>query len=362
MKNIRCLLSLVWLWAAFACVRYEEIHFEDVPRKLVVNAIASPEGLRAHVSKSALVTDNQTDFELPSAQVSVFVNKYYQGDMVLDDDPADSVNFRGQFILPGYTPQADEEIIIEASSDGFRTARGETRFPVPCRIERVDTTRLRPTTSPTAPDDSYRLRFHVRIADVPTDTTLCYRLFLNQVVTIERDGERWVYNTLASSAWESLYGLYYNYNPLGEYGGSTSIFAGIELRYEDSAFKSYGESGGLEQLDASYGLGTFVSDGVGEDQTIYFSVNPMMTSYRDDSTTVQVDYVVYLLSISEEYYNYFQSLRDYSFKLAGVEFGSLLESAASYGNVTDGLGLVASYQMDSVVIHMPFDTIPPRFP
>ena len=73
-----------------------------------------------------------------------------------------------------------------------------------------------------------------------------------------------------------------------------------------------------------------------------------------------MDFEIYLLAISDSYYHYLQLLRDYTVQLGTLDFGSLLEASSNYTNVNNGFGLVGAYQMDSLTIHMPCDSVYPQ--
>ena len=349
MKNGWIVLSCLCL--LLSCVRYEDFDLEVLPDRMVLNALASPDGVRAHISKSMMLTDENLDYILTGAVANVFVNNHFVGVMEANDEPYDSLHAAGQFRLD-YPLQVGDRIRIEASAENFDPVSSETRIPLECRIERVDTMVWKDDFSLYDRSDTLNLRAYVTLGEVRQDTACYYRLLVNRKMRLEKDGAVWVINSLNDGiVLGTSDGLYFN--------TSYSRYP-LLVDYEDLVFQMFDSNPALQAVNGSYGLGSFSSTSLPEDRTVRFSFSPIYYSYRDDSLSFDVDFEIYLLSISDEYYRYMQLLRDYSVQLGSVDFGSLLESAASYTNVNNGFGLVGAYQMDSVVFRMPLDTVCPK--
>lgn len=334
----------------FSCVRYEVIELEELPDRIVLNALASPEGIRANISKSVMLTDKDPDYRLTGAEANVFVNNAFVGSMRADDDLNDSVHVAGQFRLD-YPLRKDDRIRIEASAAGYEPVSGETRIPFECRIERVDTSMLVASASLWMEQDTFGIRAYVTLGEVRRDTACYYRLLVNRKMRIEKNGEVWDINSLSD---ENI--RYYDFSS----GSMSYSLYPLLVDYEDPVFQMTGDNPALQEVNGTYGLGTFSSLSLPDDRKVRLSFSPAYYSYRNDTLSFDVDYEIYLLAISEDYYHYLQLLRDYSVRLGTLDFGTLLEASANYTNVNNGFGLVGAYQMDSLTIHMPCDSVYPK--
>lgn len=334
----------------FSCVRYEVIELEELPDRIVLNALASPEGIRAHISKSVMLTDKDPDYLLTGADANVFVNNVYVGALQADDDPNDSVHVAGQFRLD-YPLQMDDRIRIEASAAGYDPVSSETRIPFECRIERVDTELIVTNASSWVNQDTLGMRAYVTLGEVRRDTACYYRLLVNRKIRLETNGRVWDFNSLKE---EDVF--FYD----STWGAVSYSFYPLLVDYEDPVFQMVGDNPALQEVNGTYGLGTFSSLSLPEDRKVRLSFSPVYSSYQNDTLSFNVDFEIYLLAISDSYYHYLQLLRDYSVRLGTLDFGSLLEASASYTNVNNGFGLVGAYQMDSLTIHMPCDSVYPQ--
>lgn len=324
---------------------------EVLPDRIVLNALASPDGIRAHLSKSMMLTDENPDYVLTGAEANVFVNNRFVGVLEVNDEPDDSLHAVGQFRLD-YPLRVDDRIRIEASAAGYDPVSSETRIPFACRIERVDTMMWEDDYSLYDRSDTLNIRAYVTLGEVRQDTACYYRLLVNRRMRLEKDGVTRVFNSLNDGIGLGTSDGVYYYTSYSRYP--------LLVDYEDLVFQMFDSNPALQAVNGSYGLGSFASTSLPENRTVRFSFSPIYYSYRDDSLSFDVDFEIYLLSISDEYYRYLQLLRDYSVQLGSVDFGSLLESAASYTNVNNGFGLVGAYQMDSVAFRMPLDTVCPK--
>lgn len=342
---LSCLCLLI------SCARYEKIELEELPDRIVLNALASPEGIRAHISKSVMLTDKDPDYLLTGAEASVFVNNAFVGNLRADDDPDDSIHVAGQFRLD-YPLQVDDQIRIEASAAGYEPVSSETRIPFECRIERVDTSMI----VGSAPiwwleQDTFGIRAYVTLGEVRRDTACYYRLFVNRKMRLETNGRVWDFSSLDDK----------NILDSGSSSGSVSYsYYPLSVDYEDPVFQMVGYNPALQEVNGTYGLGTFSSLSLPEDRKVRLSFSPAQFSYQNDTLSFDVDFEIYLLAISDDYYHYMQLLRDYAVQLGTLDFGSLLEASANFTNVNNGFGLVGAYQMDSLTIHMPYDSVYPK--
>lgn len=334
----------------FSCVRYEVIELEELPDRIVLNALASPEGIRAHISKSVMLTDKDPDYFLTGADANVFVNNVYVGALRADDDPNDSVHVAGQFRLD-YPLQMDDRIRIEASAAGYESVSSETRIPFECRIERVDTALIVSSAPSLMERDTFGMRAYVTLGEVRRDTACYYRLLVNRRMRLEMNGRVWDLNSLNE---EDI--LFYDFTS----GTVSYSFYPLLVDYEDAVFQMVGDNPALQEVNGTYGLGTFSGLSLPEDRKVRLSFLPVYSSYQNDTLSFDVDFEIYLLAISDSYYHYLQLLRDYTVQLGTLDFGSLLEASSNYTNVNNGFGLVGAYQMDSLTIHMPCDSVYPQ--
>ena len=142
-----------------SCVRDVEIDLEDLPDRIVLNASVCPgKEVRAHLSKTWFIMDSIPDFDLPDANVRVYINDKFQGFMRNDDILGDSISLPGQYVLPGCFVKQGDRLRIEADTDGYEPVSGETRIPGRARIYKVDTLSYRSSAY-----YAEHLRFSVKI-------------------------------------------------------------------------------------------------------------------------------------------------------------------------------------------------------
>ena len=317
-----------------SCVRDVEIDLEDLPDRIVLNASVCPgKEVRAHLSKTWFIMDSIPDFDLPDANVRVYINDKFQGFMRNDDIRGDSISLPGQYVLPGCFVKQGDRLRIEADTDGYEPVSGETRIPGRARIYKVDTLSYRSSAY-----YAEHLRFSVKIG-VETDSY--YRLIVEQILDF-RKGD----STRTVTSFRSL-------------DGYSWYYSGFSVDYEDPVFQSFGGSPITNQMDGRYCMGVFTGKDMTNTDAIKVSVSPVEYSYESDTLSRVVHYDVRLLSISEDYYRYMKIMRGYSITIGDANFGALIEPADTYSNVENGFGIVAGYQEDKSRITMRRDTVPP---
>lgn len=317
-----------------SCVRDVEIDLEDLPDRIVLNASVCPgKEVRAHLSKTWFIMDSIPDFDLPDANVRVYINDKFQGFMRNDDIRGDSISLPGQYVLPGCFVKQGDRLRIEADTDGYEPVSGETRIPGRARIYKVDTLSYRSSAY-----YAEHLRFSVKIG---VETDYYYRLIVEQILDF-RKGD----STRTVTSFRSL-------------DGYSWYYSGFSVDYEDPVFQSFGGSPITNQMDGRYCMGVFTGKDMTNTDAIKVSVSPVEYSYESDTLSRVVHYDVRLLSISEDYYRYMKIMRGYSITIGDANFGALIEPADTYSNVENGFGIVAGYQEDKSRITMPRDTVPP---
>lgn len=317
-----------------SCVRDVEIDLEDLPDRIVLNASVCPgKEVRAHLSKTWFIMDSIPDFDLPDANVRVYINDKFQGFMRNDDIRGDSISLPGQYVLPGCFVKQGDRLRIEADTDGYEPVSGETRIPGRARIYKVDTLSYRSSAY-----YAEHLRFSVKIG---VETDYYYRLIVEQILDF-RKGD----STRTVTSFRSL-------------DGYSWYYSGFSVDYEDPVFQSFGGSPITNQMDGRYCMGVFTGKDMTNTDAIKVSVSPVEYSYESDTLSRVVHYDVRLLSISEDYYRYMKIMRGYSITIGDANFGALIEPADTYSNVENGFGIVAGYQEDKLRITMPRDTVPP---
>ena len=317
-----------------SCVRDVEIDLEDLPDRIVLNASVCPgKEVRAHLSKTWFIMDSIPDFDLPDANVRVYINDKFQGFMRNDDIRGDSISLPGQYVLPGCFVKQGDRLRIEADTDGYEPVSGETRIPGRARIYKVDTLSYRSSAY-----YAEHLRFSVKIG---VETDYYYRLIVEQILDF-RKGD----STRTVTSFRSL-------------DGYSWYYSGFSVDYEDPVFQSFGGSPITNQMDGRYCMGVFTGKDMTNTDAIKVSVSPVEYSYESDTLSRVVHYDVRLLSISEDYYRYMKIMRGYSITIGDANFGALIEPADTYSNVENGFGIVAGYQEDKLRITMRRDTVPP---
>ena len=317
-----------------SCVRDVEIDLEDLPDRIVLNASVCPgKEVRAHLSKTWFIMDSIPDFDLPDANVRVYINDKFQGFMRNDDSRGDSISLPGQYVLPGCFVKQGDRLRIEADTDGYEPVSGETRIPGRARIYKVDTLSYRSSAY-----YAEHLRFSVKIG---VETDYYYRLIVEQILDF-RKGD----STRTVTSFRSL-------------DGYSWYYSGFSVDYEDPVFQSFGGSPITNQMDGRYCMGVFTGKDMTNTDAIKVSVSPVEYSYESDTLSRVVHYDVRLLSISEDYYRYMKIMRGYSITIGDANFGALIEPADTYSNVENGFGIVAGYQEDKSRITMRRDTVPP---
>ena len=317
-----------------SCVRDVEIDLEDLPDRIVLNASVCPgKEVRAHLSKTWFIMDSIPDFDLPDANVRVYINDKFQGFMRNDDIRGDSISLPGQYVLPGCFVKQGDRLRIEADTDGYEPVSGETRIPGRARIYKVDTLSYRSSAY-----YAEHLRFSVKIG---VETDYYYRLIVEQILDF-RKGD----STRTVTSFRSL-------------DGYSWYYSGFSVDYEDPVFQSFGGSPITNQMDGRYCMGFFTGKDMTNTDAIKVSVSPVEYSYESDTLSRVVHYDVRLLSISEDYYRYMKIMRGYSITIGDANFGALIEPADTYSNVENGFGIVAGYQEDKLRITMRRDTVPP---
>ena len=319
-----------------SCVRDVEIDLEDLPDRIVLNASVCPgKEVRAHLSKTWFIMDSIPDFDLPDANVRVYINDKFQGFMRNDDIRGDSISLPGQYVLPGCFVKQGDRLRIEADTDGYEPVSGETRIPGRARIYKVDTLSYRSSAY-----YAEHLRFSVKIG---VETDYYYRLIVEQILDF-RKGD----STRTVTSFRSL-------------DGYSWYYSGFSVDYEDPVFQSFGGSPITNQMDGRYCMGVFTGKDMTNTDAIKVSVSPVEYSYESDTLSRVVHYDVRLLSISEDYYRYMKIMRGYSITIGDANFGALIEPADTYSNVENGFGIVAGYQEDKLRITMRRDTVPPSW-
>ena len=317
-----------------SCVRDVEIDLEDLPDRIVLNGSVCPgKEVRAHLSKTWFIMDSIPDFDLPDANVRVYINDKFQGFMRNDDIRGDSISLPGQYVLPGCFVKQGDRLRIEADTDGYEPVSGETRIPGRARIYKVDTLSYRSSAY-----YAEHLRFSVKIG---VETDYYYRLIVEQILDF-RKGD----STRTVTSFRSL-------------DGYSWYYSGFSVDYEDPVFQSFGGSPITNQMDGRYCMGVFTGKDMTNTDAIKVSVSPVEYSYESDTLSRVVHYDVRLLSISEDYYRYMKIMRGYSITIGDANFGALIEPADTYSNVENGFGIVAGYQEDKSRITMRRDTVPP---
>lgn len=339
-------LPFVSLLFCLACTRDIVLKLDGPSSMLVLNASITPgQEVGAFLSKSWFLLDSVPEYALPDEEVEirVYVNDLFRGVMRHSDNPADTVEYKGQYKLPDCLVKAGDRVRLEAEASGFTSVSGETLIPALTEIVAVDTSSIL-----TSDYYSTRLRTYVTLKDNPSERNY-YRLVVERVVEYHKDD---------LVEWESSFCDSWG-EPSSVSGDSfmeSSSFSSFLLAYEDPVFQPGVPA--LEDYDGNYCRGVFTDDMFnGKEYTVTTSFFPDF-SYQTDSISAIVHYDLHLMSISEAYYNYLKMIRSFSISLGDAYLDGLLEPTATYSNVTDGFGVVTGYQISTRRITMPFGDPP----
>lgn len=339
-KSLFLLLSAIWFLFAVACTRDVVLKLDPVPPVLVLNAtMTSEKEISAFLSKSWFLLDSVPEYDLPDNGVSinVYVNDLFRGSMQRNDNLADSLELKGQYKLPDCYVKAGDRVRLEAEAPGFNPVIAETLIPEKVDIMAIDTV-----------SDQYKSLYktYLTMSDNPAERNY-YRLVMERI-TEYRKGDSVMWISQFNDNWRAP-------KVTGDRLDVGYYFSSFALSYDDPVFYSYIPL--PDDYNGAYNRGLFSDDLFnGKKYTVTVSFFPDK-SYVTDTMTVSVYYDVYLLSVSEDYYNYLKVINNYSFSL-GDAFWENMEPSATYSNVEGGFGVVTGYQVSTRRITMPVSDAP----
>lgn len=338
-KELFTLLPLLSLLFCMACTRDVELKIDRVSPVLVLNASITPDQeVAAFLSKSWFLMDSVPEYDLPETgvKINVYVNDQFRGAMSRSDNPVDSLEYKGQFKLPGCYVKTGDKVRLEAEAPGFDPVRGETLIPAETEIASIDTGRF-------IMSGSYDFRLYVTFKDKPSERNY-YRLIVERLIEYHKGDQ---------IMWKSSFCDNFG-RPLQDSGDqfdAPSPFP-FTLIYDDPVFQPGIPS--LEINDGIYCRGVFSDDMFdGEEYTVTSSFYPV-SSLQTDTVTAIVHYDIHLMSVSESYHNYLKVIRNFSISLGDAYVDGLLEPTETYSNVAGGFGIVTGYRVATRRITMPF--------
>lgn len=346
-KKLSIVLLLMQVILYASCMRDVVLELDSVPPVLVLNATVTPDSeVSAFLSKSWFLLDSVPEYDLPDKDVhiDVYVNGVLRGSMQRADNPADSIECKGQFKLPGCYVQAGDKVRMEAEASGFNPVSAETLIPEKTEIQSIDTVSfIKPGFY-----DYRNLRIYATLHDNASERNY-YRLVAERLIEVHKgDSVMWV-STLCDELFRDKV-----------YGDSIDMqkysFDYFILTYDDPVFQP--DIPSMDYYDGPYCRGIFTDDLFrGKEYAVTCAFTPDY-SFVTDSISVTVHYDFHLLSVSEAYYNYLKVIRNFSISLGDASLDGLLEPTATYSNVTDGFGVVTGYQKSTRRITMPVGSSP----
>lgn len=313
-------------------------HLRPAP-KLVVNSICTADSLvKVHVSRTWFHTDEQKNVTLTDAEVRLYVNDIYQGQLAFQEWGTD-LNYVNGY-LSGYRAAPGDRIRITASAPGFKQAEAETTVP---KANPVLDMRVEVKKDSTYQNGWYQIRkfetYHFEIQDDGTQDNFyqldCLR-GTPQLAILDNNDSIWTYFwdqvTLDYSA-DPVYDTHFT--SLDKIFGYGWLATGFGRAFTDKLFngKKY-----TIRLPLKY------------PHTIYESSIPPEENYYyiPEENRPPVLYRVCLYSLSGSYYKYLKTLQDKNedtFSNNLVEAG-MADPLRVYTNVREGTGIVGGANGD----------------
>ena len=335
MKRRDCLWALLpfLLTACYKTIDLEELRTDP---KLVINALAvENDTFRVELSRTWFYTDGSpADEELyiSGADVQLYVNDAFrcrlsERDSVYQtegwtEDGFGWIDRRYLYYLSDYVPRAGDRLRVVATKEGFPKATAEVELPASCPVSdmQVDIHEVARDTSEYTITDSSDVR-NIRITQ---DCAL--RFTLN-----DPPGRNFYLLYMRANAWEDFYGVrWYSMLP---YCDEEPVFSN-RFSALDQILN--------EDLNFDYN-GIAFTDELFDGQSYSFNLPWGGTiTTPTDKTYFRKQYVVFLYSISESYYNYMRmlnQLNEGSFTGDLADIG-LAEPIRVYSNVEGGTGIL----------------------
>lgn len=316
MKCLRLCFCFLTLAAGLAgCYADFDLKVKDLPSRLVLHAFVLADSLVvAEVSNSWIAGQTAAPPALAGARVALSLNGEFKEWLHWEIPPlaSDSTLGKGRYYST-LRPREGDRVELKVEADGFEPAQGSNRIPEKVKIETVRAALAGGTSG-------YRqMKMYITFQDQPGVRNYyglkAYRSFYNATT-----GE-----LVFPYASESVI-LDYSEEPL--FSRTGTIF--------DDLFTTENYVRGL--------LYPFSDERIdGERYTL--KVSSPVGSELDRQEERKLRYTICLYALSEDYYRYIVSLtRQGTNSLS--DYG-LADPAMLYHNVTGGIGLVGTYQIDS---------------
>lgn len=327
------LFSLVLATLLSGCEKEVSLdHLRPAP-KLVLNSICMADSLvKVHVSRTWFHTENHSNTILPDAEVQLYVNDAYQGQLAFQDEEADR-NYINSY-LSGYRATAGDRIRITASAPGFRPVEAETTVP---KANPVHNMQVEVKKDTIFENGWYKIRN--------------YETFRFE---FEDDGSQENFYQLDCQRGTPQLGISNNNDTIWTYGWEQVILDYSADPVYNTHFTSLDKIFGYGWLATRFGRAFTDKLFNGEKYTLqlplrypydsyYGSVPPEESySYIPETNKPPVLYRICLYSLSGSYYKYLKTLQDKNedtFSNDLVESG-LAEPLRVYTNVREGTGIV----------------------
>jgi len=272
----------------YSCEKIIDMDIKDTDRKIVINGVFTDQApVVVHISKSMHILDND-DFQcINNANVKIFRNNELIDTLLLIDD--------GIYSLEGIYPDIGAEYTIEVGTGSFPTARGSNIIPEPVPVISIDTQTVEHSSTDIF-GDSYTemvLDCSIRFND-PPETKNYY--ILNISVRDNYTDEEYFVD-----------------------------FDSDDIIIEEWLTRSYGVLFSDDRINGNtYEFGLYM-------YSYYFS-------YQDTTNMI-----IYLNSISEDYYKYSISYLRHQ----EAKENPFAEPVQVYNNISNGYGIFAGFSSSS---------------
>ncbi len=311
----------------------KEIDFEgDLPaNKLVLNCFVDADSLiAASMSKSWNLSQEKGE-SMRSAEVFLYINDVFQEIMQPTDDPLNSLPlFDGETgIVPTiyYThvshSKAKEGDVVKiiAKKSGYETISAQTQLPGKTSILSVDTVRFSAQYNPNS------MRFLIKFKDLEAGKKNYYRLVIERMTSTDQ------------IHWEN--------------NSSTVFFDYDQDPALREGFVNVTDEMLATEIENIYGI---FNDEIfdGKEYTLNISFSPTYSyaaeDYRGGRPGLYTRYQFKLVTLSESAYLYLKSRTFYDYNGNDDVFA---EPGIIFSNITNGLGIMGSFQTDTATIEMP---------
>lgn len=326
MKGYKQLYFWSFLLIFLSCVKEDTIKIKIGEPKLVLNAGIKPgQEITAFLTQSAAAGSSLQDLELKTPPtIRVYINNEFKGNMITEKEEETDGYYgeliKGLYSLPEIKPATGDRVRLEAEAIGFETVSAEIKIPEAPEMLLVDTVRYLSGYS-----NQEKMRLYIKLKDKPQENNY-YRAILKSQMSDEGDGS---VTPRTNQFYEEYVYDYGSYN--------------VMVDYEDIVFTTDLPMHILNGSRQNY-YGIF-SDNLfnGKEYILRLSFSTYFYNYTTKEEDNKAKYRLRLISITEDYYNYYKQSNLLSFSVGSIQLAPSREFLNTYSNVNNGFGLVFAY-------------------